>query len=73
MASPATPIAVSRGTKPLDVTDVSTETLLAVVPTWRRDISIEADVAEEIARHLEEITDHNETLLMSMIESRAVA
>ena len=26
------------------------EALLAVVPTWRRDLHIEADVAEEVAR-----------------------
>ena len=38
-----------RGPKPLTITSRD-ETLLAVVPTWRRDIAIEADVAEEVAR-----------------------
>ncbi|MFM2106628.1 MAG: phenylalanine--tRNA ligase beta subunit [Chloroflexota bacterium] len=50
VAPPATAIPISRGTKPLDVVDATAETLLAVVPTWRRDLAIEADVAEEIAR-----------------------
>jgi phenylalanyl-tRNA synthetase beta chain len=34
----------------LDVPAADGEALQAVVPTWRRDIHIEADVAEEIAR-----------------------
>ncbi|HEX9044569.1 MAG TPA: phenylalanine--tRNA ligase subunit beta [Candidatus Limnocylindrales bacterium] len=50
VAPPMTPIAVSRGSKPLDITDPSGETLVAIVPTWRRDLAIEADVAEEVAR-----------------------
>jgi phenylalanyl-tRNA synthetase beta chain len=43
-------IAVSAGPKPLEVAAGDNEALLATVPTWRRDIEIEADVAEEIAR-----------------------
>jgi phenylalanyl-tRNA synthetase beta chain len=43
-------VVVSAGPKPLDVAGDGAETLVAVVPTWRRDIGIEADVAEEVAR-----------------------
>jgi phenylalanyl-tRNA synthetase beta chain len=35
---------------PLDVDPGTEEVLVAVVPTWRRDLAIEADVAEEVAR-----------------------
>jgi phenylalanyl-tRNA synthetase beta chain len=42
-------ITVSGSPRPHSVT-TRDETLAAVVPTWRRDIVIEADVAEEIAR-----------------------
>ena len=48
-AQPPT-IVVAAGTKPLTVPSDGAETLLAVVPTWRRDILIEADIAEEVAR-----------------------
>jgi phenylalanyl-tRNA synthetase beta chain len=43
------PLAVAAGTKPLAVA-AGDGALLAIVPTWRRDLLIEADVAEEIAR-----------------------
>ena len=43
-------IVVAAGTRPLSVPAGDAEALLAVVPTWRRDILIEADIAEEIAR-----------------------
>jgi phenylalanyl-tRNA synthetase beta chain len=43
-------IVVSAGTRPRTVDATAAEALLAVVPTWRRDLAIEADVAEEIAR-----------------------
>ena len=43
-------VVVSAGTRPLIVGSGADEALLAVVPTWRRDIAIEADVTEEIAR-----------------------
>jgi phenylalanyl-tRNA synthetase beta chain len=50
-AAPAgTPIQVAVEPKPLVVEPGSEETLVAVVPTWRRDLVIEADVAEEVAR-----------------------
>jgi phenylalanyl-tRNA synthetase beta chain len=42
-------VIVSAGPKPHTVTSRD-EALAAIVPTWRRDISIEADVAEEVAR-----------------------
>jgi phenylalanyl-tRNA synthetase beta chain len=49
-AAPAgTPITVIAGQAPVPVTD-GAETLLAVVPGHRRDLAIEADIAEEIAR-----------------------
>jgi phenylalanyl-tRNA synthetase beta chain len=43
-------IQVAVEPKPLVVDAGSEEVLVAVVPTWRRDLAIEADVAEEIAR-----------------------
>lgn len=43
-------VPVSSDPKPLAVDAGDTETLVAVVPTWRRDIALEADVAEEVAR-----------------------
>jgi phenylalanyl-tRNA synthetase beta chain len=52
-ASPApgaTPIVVARGAKPLDVAPGPDPVLVARVPSWRRDLVIEADIAEEIAR-----------------------
>ncbi len=49
VAPPGTPIVVAGGPDPLVVGSAG-ETLIARVPTWRRDIVIEADVAEEIAR-----------------------
>ena len=50
-AAPATAvITVSADPKPLDVPAADDEVILAVVPTWRRDIAIEADLAEEVAR-----------------------
>ena len=41
---------VAAGPKPLDGRRAGDEALVAIVPTWRRDIAIEADVAEEVAR-----------------------
>jgi phenylalanyl-tRNA synthetase beta chain len=50
-AGPAgTPVRVSGEPRPLQVDPGSEEVLVAVVPTWRRDLEIEADVAEEVAR-----------------------
>jgi phenylalanyl-tRNA synthetase beta chain len=42
-------IAVAGGEKPVRVT-ATEPALVAVVPTWRRDLQVEADVAEEVAR-----------------------
>ncbi len=50
-ASPAgTAIQVSAEPKPLVVDAGPDEVVVAVVPTWRRDLMVEADVAEEVAR-----------------------
>jgi phenylalanyl-tRNA synthetase beta chain len=43
-------IRVAVEPKPLAVDPGSAEVLVAVVPSWRRDLAIEADVAEEVAR-----------------------
>jgi phenylalanyl-tRNA synthetase beta chain len=43
-------IQVSGEPRPLVVEANGDEALLAVVPTWRRDLAVEADVAEEVAR-----------------------
>ena len=43
-------VPVAGGSQPLEADVAGTEALLAIVPTWRRDLEIEADVAEEIAR-----------------------
>jgi phenylalanyl-tRNA synthetase beta chain len=48
-AGPGTQVVVATGTDPL-VVQPTEETLVALVPSWRRDIAIEADVAEEVAR-----------------------
>ncbi|MBP1704968.1 MAG: phenylalanyl-tRNA synthetase, beta subunit [Chloroflexi bacterium] len=49
-AAAATPVPVAAQPRPLAVPAAAGEALIAVVPTWRRDLVIEADVAEEIAR-----------------------
>ncbi len=43
-------IPVAAGSKPLAVSTAIGETLEAIVPSWRRDIAIEADIIEELAR-----------------------
>jgi len=43
-------VAVALQPEPLSVPSEPGATLTALVPTWRRDIAIEADVAEEIVR-----------------------
>jgi phenylalanyl-tRNA synthetase beta chain len=43
-------IPVAAGSRPLSTQAIDEEVVVAVVPTWRRDIAIEADVAEEVAR-----------------------
>jgi phenylalanyl-tRNA synthetase beta chain len=47
--APGTTIRVAAGEEPLDIA-LDEATVAAVVPTWRRDLLIEADVAEEVAR-----------------------
>jgi phenylalanyl-tRNA synthetase beta chain len=50
-AEPDRSIPVAAGSRPLTIEAVGTdEVLVAVVPTWRRDIVIEADITEEVAR-----------------------
>jgi phenylalanyl-tRNA synthetase beta chain len=43
-------IVVAADPKPLTIDAEGEETAIAIVPTWRRDIAIEADVTEEVAR-----------------------
>jgi phenylalanyl-tRNA synthetase beta chain len=49
-APPGTRISVSAGPMPLEVDAGGAEALVATIPSWRRDLAIEADVTEEIAR-----------------------
>jgi phenylalanyl-tRNA synthetase beta chain len=49
-AAPGTRIHVAEDPQPLIVDPGGEPVLVAVVPTWRRDLAIEADVAEEVAR-----------------------
>jgi phenylalanyl-tRNA synthetase beta chain len=45
-----TDIPIAAGATPARVRAAAGEAVVAIVPTWRRDIEIEADIAEEIAR-----------------------
>ena len=49
-AAPGTRIRVAAGTKPLDIEPGDAEVVDATVPTWRRDLAVEADIAEEVIR-----------------------
>ena len=50
-AAAGTPVVIAAGTEELTaVSDAGARVFEGIVPTWRRDISIEADVAEEVAR-----------------------
>jgi phenylalanyl-tRNA synthetase beta chain len=49
-AESGTRVTVAAGTKPLEVDPGDAEVILATVPTWRRDLSVEADIAEEVIR-----------------------
>jgi phenylalanyl-tRNA synthetase beta chain len=49
-APPGTKVLVATAPQPLSVDPGTTETVLATIPTWRRDLLIEADIAEEVAR-----------------------
>jgi phenylalanyl-tRNA synthetase beta chain len=50
VAPPALRVTVAGEPRPLDIDPGDTEAIVAVVPSWRRDLAIEADVAEEVAR-----------------------
>jgi phenylalanyl-tRNA synthetase beta chain len=43
-------ITVAAEPMPLQIVSVDSDTLVATVPTWRRDLAIEADITEEVAR-----------------------
>lgn len=49
-APPGALVGIAAGPDPLAVATGDAETLVALAPTWRRDIAIEADIAEEVAR-----------------------
>jgi phenylalanyl-tRNA synthetase beta chain len=49
-AAAGTRVAVAAGPQPLDVDVTEGDALVAIVPPWRRDLVLEADVAEEVAR-----------------------
>jgi len=49
-ATGETDVPIAAGTTPASVRAGSGEAIVATVPTWRRDIEIEADIAEEVAR-----------------------
>jgi len=49
-AAGETEVPVATGTSPESVRATAGEALIAIVPTWRRDLEIEADIAEEVAR-----------------------
>ncbi|MES2208938.1 MAG: phenylalanine--tRNA ligase subunit beta [Chloroflexota bacterium] len=49
-SDPEAAVPIAAGTRPLSTVVPAGEVLIAIVPTWRRDIAIEADVIEEVAR-----------------------
>ena len=49
-APAGTTVRVAAGTKPLDVDPGPDEVVVATVPTWRRDLAVEADMTEEVIR-----------------------
>ncbi len=49
-ASAGAEIRVAADPRPLTVASGPDEVVVAVIPTWRRDLEVEADVAEEVAR-----------------------
>ena len=49
-AAPGTRVVVAAGSRPLDVDAGTDEVVDATVPTWRRDLLVEADITEEIIR-----------------------
>ncbi len=49
-APPGSEVLIAGGPRPRSVAAAPGEAQAAVVPTWRRDLVVEADIAEEIAR-----------------------
>ena len=49
-AASGTPVTVAAGSKPLSVDAGDAEVIEAVVPSWRRDLAVEADITEEVIR-----------------------
>jgi phenylalanyl-tRNA synthetase beta chain len=49
-AEHGTAVPVAAGEQPLTIEAAPGEARIATIPTWRRDLHIEADIAEEIAR-----------------------
>ncbi|MEP6638523.1 MAG: phenylalanine--tRNA ligase subunit beta [Chloroflexota bacterium] len=49
-AAPGTRIRIAAGTEPVEIDPGETEVIDATVPTWRRDLDVEADIAEEVIR-----------------------
>jgi phenylalanyl-tRNA synthetase beta chain len=45
-----TTVAIAGGSDPMSVEAPADDVLVATIPTWRRDLVIEGDIAEEIAR-----------------------
>ncbi|MBA2720835.1 MAG: phenylalanine--tRNA ligase subunit beta [Chloroflexi bacterium] len=43
-------VPIAAAPKELDAAEVGRDVLVAIAPTWRRDLAIEADIAEEVAR-----------------------
>ncbi len=50
VAPASSPVRVAAGVDPLDIDPGDVEVLRATVPSWRRDIAVEADITEEIIR-----------------------
>jgi len=51
--SPATgleTVTIATEPRPLSIESVAADTLVATIPSWRHDLRIEADIAEEVAR-----------------------
>ena len=49
-AAAGTRVRIAAGTQPLDVDAGDAEVLDATIPSWRRDLAVEADIAEEVIR-----------------------
>jgi phenylalanyl-tRNA synthetase beta chain len=49
-AAPGEVVTVALDPKPIRIEVAPDEALSALIPSWRRDIAIEADIAEEVAR-----------------------